>query len=274
MAAGTWSYTNMTMMCRIYWMTFAVAGVLGLRTLEAAEPGKILMVGNSLTSTYDIPKMLVGLAQSKGKTLVADSLIGGGKSLLWHLDEGPKGRPAADKVVGGGYDMLVLQDVARGMLKAGGPENLAAAVDRFVKLGKEANAKIALYAGFVRSASPSDEDVSKVMEAYTSVAQEHKIPCAPVALAFQRFLEVNGDVALLDNEQNKRYALDKTGTHQSPFGSYLAACTIYSALYDQSPEGSSYRTLPDGTELSPEDAALAQKVAWETWAAYKPTLGL
>jgi hypothetical protein len=63
--------------------------------------------------------------------------------------------------------------------------------------------------------------------------------------------------------------LNKAGTHQSPFGSYLAACVIYSTLYDESPEGSSYRQLPDGTELSPEDAALAQQIAWKTWQEFK-----
>lgn len=240
--------------------------------VRAAEPTKVLMVGNSLTSTYDIPKILVGLAGGKGKVLAVDPHVAGGKSLRWHVEEGIPGKPVADKIAQGGYDLVVLQDHSRGMQKAGGAADLALAAAAFDKLVKTAGTKMMFYAGFVREPNPSEASVQQVMDAYTGEAEKYQVPCAPVALAFKRFAELGSNAALLDNEEGKTYALNKTGTHQSPFGSYLAACVIYSAIYDQSPEGSSYRKLPDGTELSEEDAALAQKTAWKTWTDYKTEL--
>lgn len=237
---------------------------------EDIEPKKILMVGNSLISTYDIPRMLVGLAESKNKALEVDSQIGGGKSLKWHLEEGVAGKPVAEKITpGGGYDLVVLQENSRIMQKPEGALELAAAAVEFDKLTKAAGTKMMFYAGFVREPNPAEASVRRVMEAYTAETQKYGARCAPVALAFQRFSELGSNVALLDNEAGKSYALNKTGTHQSPFGSYLAACVIYSAMYDQSPERSTYRRLPDGTELSAEDAALAQEIAWKTWVEYK-----
>ncbi len=264
-------YLHADMKKQIFLMGFCMVWAVGMHGLcgaEAAEPTKVLMVGNSLTYTYDIPKMLVGLAGSKDKSLNVDTQVAGGKSLKWHLEEGVRGQPVAEKIAKGGYDLVVLQDNSRAMQKAEGALDLAAAAVEFDKIIKSAGTKMMFYTGFVRDPNPSEASVSRFMDAYTEQAKKYQASCAPVALAFQRFAELGKNVALLDNETGKSYALNKVGTHQSPFGSYLAACVIYSAMYDQSPEGSSYRNLPDGTELSAEDAALAQQIAWKTWMEY------
>lgn len=238
----------------------------------ASQPKKILMVGNSMTYTYGLPEMLAQLAASKGRELKVESHVMGGKALKWHLTEGPKGQLARDRILQGGYDTIILQDGARSLQRPGGSDEMEAAVGEFDKIIREAGSRMFLYATLVRSPHPTQKSVDRVMDTHTRLAQQYHVPCAPVALAFQRFASLHGEIALLDDETAKRYALNQKGTHPSPFGSYLAACTLYSALFDQSPEGSTYRHLPTGTEISAEDAALAQKIAWETWKDYQPTI--
>ena len=57
------------------------------------------------------------------------------------------------------------------------------------------------------------------------------------------------------------YADDKR--HPSLAGTYLAACTVYAALYRKSPVGSSYTA-----GLDPKLAGSLQAAAWETVEAY------
>lgn len=241
---------------------------------SAGEPRQILMIGNSLTYTYGLPKMLEAIAGSRGKPLKITLHIAGGKGLEWHLIEPVKGATAPEAIAKGNYDVVVLQGNVPSISKGeGGPEKFAEAVQKLHGfIAASGRAKTLLYTGFVRKSDVTEEQISAVMKAYTDQARALPATCAPVALAFQRFAAAHPDIALLDNEVGRRYALDKVGTHQSPFGSYLAACVIFSALYDETSVGSEYRKLPDGTEISEADAALAQKAAWVTWTEYKASL--
>ena len=53
--------------------------------------------------------------------------------------------------------------------------------------------------------------------------------------------------------------LDWDGVHTTWEGAYLAAATIYAALFERSPEG-----LPYHLGISDGDAAFLQRIAWET----------
>src|SRR5262249_46570037 len=91
---------------------------------------------------------------------------------------------------------------------------------------------------------------------------------APVGLAWQAALKARPDFAL--------HVADKS--HPNPAGSYLAACVFYATIYGQSPKGLSAHitgTIVDHTgkigdaqgelvNLSKEDSAFLQKVAWQT----------
>ena len=61
-----------------------------------------------------------------------------------------------------------------------------------------------------------------------------------------------------------------TSVHPNINGGFLVDCTWYAAFYRESPEG---KFLPVGTGLTPEQAAIMQKLAWDVVKNY-PDCGL
>jgi hypothetical protein len=113
--------------------------------------------------------------------------------------------------------------------------------------------------------------LNPVAEQYTAMANTLNVPCAPVIHAFVLCSEKRPDLALIDNQSDRKYALDKVNTHQSPFGTYVAACTLFAAIYGQSPVGLTFHAAFDGKTEVPfaaEDATFAQEIAWQAWQSY------
>ena len=241
-------------------------------TAAGAEPSKILMVGNSLTYTYDIPKILGDLAQGAGKKIEITKHVAGGKSLAWHWanKSGKPERSVQEVIEGGQWDLVILQDSSSTAVKPESREEFKTSSRAFFDLvSKNKDTRLMFYMGFVRKPEITAADIKPVVDMYTEQADVFRVACAPVPLAFLRCREKAPQLALLDNQAGLKYAQNKTGTHQSPFGSYLAACTIYSAIYDQSPVGNPARASGEGVVIEDGDAALAQQIAWETWSEYK-----
>jgi len=257
---------NSLLLCSV-----AACGTLATAA-QTKEPRRILMIGNSLTYTYNVPDELAGIAKGKGRKLQVDSFVRGGVLLAWHLENDIKGVTARDKILKGKYDCVVAQDGYNGLFKPDGPEKMELAIEAFSGFAREAGTELVLYTAFARTQDQESKRVDDLVRMYTEQALKHKLRCAPVVLAFQAIRRQNPELALLDNETGKKYALDKTGTHQSPYGSYLAACVIYATLFDESPEGTKFRQLSDGTELTEAEALEAQQVAWKIWQEYKPRL--
>ncbi|MEK7413915.1 MAG: DUF4886 domain-containing protein [Planctomycetota bacterium] len=239
------------------------------------EPSKVLMIGNSLTYTYKVPTVIVALATSAGKKLTITEHIAGGKSLAWHWTN-PSGKPAMtapDAISKETWDLVILQDHSATAAK---PELTAefkkCTQDYLDLIKKTPKTRMMFYMSMVRQADVTEASLKPVADLYTQQADALGISCAPVAVAFLKFHEREPKVALIDNQKDLKYALNKAGTHQSPFGSYLAACTIYCAIYNQSPVGNKAHATGDGTPIDDADATLAQQIAWDTWNAYKVTL--
>ncbi len=99
------------------------------------------------------------------------------------------------------------------------------------------------------------EMTAQLAEAYTKVGNDSDAFVIPAGLAFARALAQRPNLVL--------HAADRR--HPSLAGTYLAAATVYAALFKKSPEGLKYTAgLDDGT------AAFLQKVAWETVQDYYP----
>jgi hypothetical protein len=100
------------------------------------------------------------------------------------------------------------------------------------------------------------EMTAQLAEAYTAAGNDNDAFVIPAGLAFARSVAQRPDINL--------YAADKR--HPSLFGTYLAAATIYAALYRQTPVGNAYTAGIDaGT------ARFLQAVAWETVQDYYGT---
>src|SRR4029077_12078129 len=97
------------------------------------------------------------------------------------------------------------------------------------------------------------EMTAALAEAYTQAAKQNDAFVIPAGLAFARSLARRSELIV--------HASDKR--HPSLAGTYLAACTVYAALFKKSPEGLGYTAgLDAGT------ATFLQTVAWETVQNY------
>ena len=92
------------------------------------------------------------------------------------------------------------------------------------------------------------EMTGELAEAYTQAGNDNNAFVIPAGLAFARALKQRPDLVL--------YAPDKR--HPSVAGTYLAATTIYAALFKKSPAGLSY-----AAGLDAPTAALLQATAWD-----------
>ncbi len=101
--------------------------------------------------------------------------------------------------------------------------------------------------------SDRPEMTDQLAEAYIKAANENDAFVIPVGLAFARSLAKRPDI-VLHIEDNR---------HPTLAGTYLAAATVYAAIFKKTPEGLKYTA-----GLPPEIAAHLQKTAQETVTAF------
>ncbi len=97
------------------------------------------------------------------------------------------------------------------------------------------------------------EMTAQLAEAYVKAANDNDAYVIPAGLAFARSIAKRPDLNL--------YIDDKR--HPSLAGTYLAACTVYAALFKKSPVGLKYTA-----GLAPDVAAHLQEIAQETVTAF------
>ena len=85
-------------------------------------------------------------------------------------------------------------------------------------------------------------------ENYMEISSELDDLVIPAGIGFMRCMEQYPEIELWDAD----------GQHPSPAGTYLAACTAYAVVYQQSPENCTYIG-----ELDSEQAVKLQKIAAE-----------
>lgn len=240
----------------------------------ASKEGKlrVLFVGNSYTYFNNLPQLLAGLAASaKPSQMIETEMVTVGGATLKLLWSGGKPQTA---LASGKWDYVVLQEqstlglarVVDGIPQIGDPKNFHDSVRLIVPEIKKAGAKPLLYMTWARKDSPDKQPL--LTEAYQSIGKELGDTVAPVGLAWQAALKARPNLEL--------HVADKS--HPTPVGSYLAACVFYATLFGKSPEGLATRitgTVIDHmgkagdsqgelVNLSKEDAAFLQKIAWDT----------
>ena len=90
-------------------------------------------------------------------------------------------------------------------------------------------------------------------DAYTQAGNDNGVLVIPVGLAFAKSIASNPDLNL--------YVADQR--HPSVAGTYLAAATTYTTLFNQSPVGLKYNA-----GLNPQVASYLQKIANDTVKEY------
>ncbi len=99
-----------------------------------------------------------------------------------------------------------------------------------------------------------------VAQAHFDIATEQGVDVAPVGLAWKRAMEERPELDM--------YKKDKI--HPSVYGHYLAASVVYATVFGESPVGLTYLPLEGfGIDMTEEEAAFLQRIAWETVQEYQ-----
>ncbi len=232
---------------------------------------RVLFIGNSYVYYNNLPKVLETLAASASppEQLETKVVTVGGARLKTHWDTGD----AVEALREGGWDFVVLQEQSTlGVLLVDGqqvindPERLLFPyARRFHEEARQQGAKTVLALTWSRRSAP--EAQARLDHAFFTLGRELGATVTPLGPAWQAALEQHPDLTL--------YAED--GSHPSPAGTYLAACTLYATLFGRSPEGLVPTVrgaqIPNGqpsggettlVSLTEAQALALQQAAWKT----------
>jgi hypothetical protein len=201
-------------------------------------PTRILFVGNSLTTTNDLPSRVRELAQDEGHRWETSTVAYPNYSLEDHWQRGDAERA----ITRGGWTFVVLQQ---------GPSALAESrvllVDyarRFDAKIRAAGARTALY--MVWPAGSRRGDFPGVSRSYSAAAAAVSGLLLPVGDAWQAAWRVDARVPLYGDD----------GFHPSKLGTALAAIVIYERL-----AGGVVKRLPAAWELSTDQRDVLLRAA-------------
>ncbi len=195
---------------------------------------RVLFVGNSYTSTNDLPGWVRRLAASShhAPSIDVDSIAPGGVSFADHCTS----TGAMARIQAGGFTHVVLQ--AQSVEAVGDPTSFESAGEQLVAAVKKSGATAVLYETWARRAGDAvyAEAWSKgdpaamqagIRSAYETLAQTSGALDARVGDAWENVLASHPTLSLLQAD----------GSHPTELGTYLAACVFYAVLTGQSPVG-------------------------------------
>ena len=177
---------------------------------------KILFIGNSLTSTNNLPEIVQEIAQQDSTTIHFTSLSFPNYSLEDHWNEGN----IQKEIEEGGYHFVVAQQGPSAL-----PESQVLLIEYAKKLSKwckEYKTRLCFFT--VWPSKARSFDFAGVITSYKKAAEQTNSLLAPAGLAWKLSWRANPDILL--------YGPDNF--HPSTNGSLLAAMTIYATLKQKS----------------------------------------
>jgi poly(3-hydroxybutyrate) depolymerase len=220
--------------------------------LEEPEgpPAKVLFVGNSFTYYNN------GLQSHFRKLTWASGLLtrANSRARIMTISGGqlPEHAGGFENVLAGDdWDVVAMQGHSLGPISADTAEPFKEAARKFVRIARKRGTRPVFFMTWAYTDKP--EMTAQLDKAYTDIGRELDVQVVPVGLAFAKATAERADIALRTNDTR----------HPSLAGTYLAACTFFAALYQQSPEGLDY-----DAGLDADTALYLQKVAWQTVQDY------
>ena len=216
---------------------------------NAANPMRVLFIGNSLTYFNDLPAIVEALARATDQRVFAYKTIAFPD---YSLEDHWNKRDARKAIVKGGWDFVVLQQGPSASRE--GRALLLEYSGRFAGEIRKAGGRPAFYS--VWPSASRRQDFKGVGESYRQAAEDVDGVVFPVGEAWLNAWRINPSIAL--------YSAD--GFHPSAAGSYLAGLVIYEQLYNRSPVGLPPKLrLSSGAriEIPADHAALLQQAAEE-----------
>lgn len=226
------------------------------------DPRQILFVGNSYLYYNDSLHNHVNRLAQEGQQLDKTDLryrsitISGGSiahhPIKHYLTPGAVGYQTP-------FDVVILQGNSGAATTDQRKDSFREAVLAADALIKEHGGQTALYMTHAYAEGHEDYDpegTDKLVELYTSVAAEIDATVIPVGLAFAEAKRARPDIEL---------HMEFDHSHPNLLGSYLAAATVYAALYGSSPEGLSYDYFG---RIDADTIAFLQSIAADTVSSF------
>ena len=221
---------------------------------------RILMIGNSYTGYNNLPGMLQKICTGKGKKVEVAAVTKQGSCLRDFAsrttDVGKKVHRLLEKQ---NWAYVILQE--RHYYPLTNASGMEKAVCSLLPYIEAAGAQIALYMTWAPKKGHTDYQVysslvsgrysyqKKVALTYRKIADKAGAILIPVGIAFQNVMKEKKSLSLIRSDK----------IHPTKLGSYLAACTMYAAIFHESPEGAAAGTLNKNT------ASFLQRMGWRTW---------
>jgi hypothetical protein len=213
--------------------------------LPTAPTARVLFIGNSYTYFNNLPEMVRQLATAAGAGAVEVRMVApGGWRLVDHWEKGD-----ARKVLATGHwDFVVLQEQSQlgdpkqidGKPRIGSDRVFAPAAATWAEEISRAGAKPVFYLTWAKKVAPEDQVV--LNDAYARAARLGHGLLAPAGMAWGRVRDENPGIELFVGD----------GSHPSPAGSYLAACTLVAAIFGKNPAGLPGRLVGTPVDLETE----------------------
>ena len=207
----------------------------------------MLFIGNSYTYVNDLPNTLAQLALSMGDTIIAAMSAPGGYTLQQHASY----PPTLNLIASQAWDFVVLQEqsqipsfpmaqvqtdcypFAAALVDSVRASDICSEVVFYMTWGRENGdalncpnwPPVCTYSGMQ----------ALLRERYLQMAVDNDAFCAPVGTAWKMVRDAWPPIDL--------YAAD--GSHPSPAGTYLAACTMYATMLRKSCIASTYSAQLD-----------------------------
>ncbi len=228
-----------------------------IKKLKRTPPKSVLFVGNSYLYYNDsLHNHFKAMADEKypgyeGSVNVKSSTIGGSRLKHHNLDHllKPKAISSINK-----FELVVLQGGSGEGLSKKDRKAFAKIAKEHIKRIKANGSEAALYMihAYVEPHQSFDPNLIRVIEKmYVTAGNKNQTLVIPVGLAFENAYEQQPDITL--------HHLD--GTHPALLGTYLAACTVFASVFNESPVGLNY----DYNGLvDPSDKLFLQEIAEST----------
>jgi hypothetical protein len=207
---------------------------LVVANVQAAEPIRVLFIGNSFTFFNNMPEILKVLAASHqaGPRFETRMVVAPGATLQQLWDRGE----ARSVIKSSRWDFVVLQEqtslgsvfLVNGIPRITSVDGFHQAVRWFAPEIKQSGAKTILL--LTPSHRDAPEEQAALNYAYFEIAREVDASVAPVGIAWQKARV---------GSQAELWWWD--GIHPSNRGSYLSACVLYASLTGESPVGLTQR---------------------------------
>ena len=229
--------------------------------LENTSPEKILFIGNSYLYYNDsLHNHFKRMADEKypgyeGSINVKSSTIGGSRLKHHNLDHllKPKAISSISK-----FELVVLQGGSGEGLSKKDRKSFAKTANKHIEKIKANGSEAALYMihAYVEPHQSFNPNLIRVIEEmYVTAGNKNQTLVIPVGLAFENAYDQRPDITL--------HQLD--GTHPSLLGTYLAACTVFASVFNESPVGLDYDY--NGL-INDDDKLFLQKIAESTVKAF------